>query len=678
MNKGLTITLSILSSALALNGFSQKKGDIDTRVDSWRYWQEKAEMGVTPFNPNGTPASAIQKGSSVETGRGVINSPDVLIVGGSNINQSENSVFVNPTNNQIALNGNNSFGSGVSPTGANAMFTFDGGNTWTGGPGAPNTGNMGDPAAAIGLDGTSYMGHISSGFNQGVDVSNNNGATWTTYNVATGSLLDKNHMWIDNSVPSPHEGNVYSSWSKLGSGTGYGEIQMTRSTNNGATWSTPLNISTLINAGSHNQGVNIQTGPNGEVYAVWAVYDAWPGRENALGFAVSTNGGASFSPATRIHNNIRGIRWQPGFSGSLANPHGKNMRTNSFPCMAVDISGGANNGNIYVVWTNQGVPGTNTGTDISVYMMRSTNGGASWSSPTRVNQDPIGNVQYFPWITCDPVTGDLSVIFYDDRNTSASDAEAWVATSDDGGLTWNDFRVSDVSFTPAPIPGMAGGYMGDYLGISARAGHVYPVWTDNRSGQTLAYTSPFKLGCPDYLGITTDVFSGGVDHQEAAIAIKANNDIFFNGEAVYHAGDEVALTDGFTSVNGSIFRAYIEGCTGNFVKSPSIGSDVTYVKGEKARMVSHYKESDEEIKLNVFPNPTADVFTVEFDNDFRVNNFNVKIYSMSNGLMLDRDFKDRNTNNFQVDINTYPAGIYFIQINDLENSKVYSGRIVKK
>ncbi len=48
--------------------------------------------------------------------------------------------------------------------------------------------------------------------------------------------------------------------------------------------STPINISAAVNAGSHNQGVNIQTGPDGEVYVAWAIYDAFPTDETATGF----------------------------------------------------------------------------------------------------------------------------------------------------------------------------------------------------------------------------------------------------------------------------------------------------------------------------------------------------------------------------------------------------------
>jgi hypothetical protein len=204
--------------------------------------------------------------------------------------------------------------------------------------------------------------------------------------------------------------------------------------------------------------VNINSGPDGEVYVIWAIYDSWPIDENAIGMARSFDGGATFEPAYRLIDDIRGIR------DSGVN---KNMRNNSFPSMAVDISGGDRDGNIYIVWSNIGFPGINNGNDVDVYIIRSEDQGETWSTPVKVNQDPAGqgSKHYFPWITCDPENGILSVVFYDDRNVGGSDCEVYCANSFDGGETWEDFKVSDVSFTPSPIPGLADGYMGDYLGI---------------------------------------------------------------------------------------------------------------------------------------------------------------------------------------------------------------------
>ncbi|NIO02183.1 MAG: T9SS type A sorting domain-containing protein [Candidatus Latescibacteria bacterium] len=475
---------------------------IDTRIVSQSYWLEMARRGLVKVAPKVAIKKAVFTSSRIQA-PGVVtqDSPDIAITTIANTTQSENSVFVHPLDVNTILNSNNSTNwlndSVTSFYGADAFFSTNGGQTWDGDQFGPVGTNRGDPAAVIGRNGWYYVGYIAFNKGQGVARSSDGGAGWTHAQVAPnpGTLADKNHLWVDNSPSSPFEGHLYSAWTDFG-GTNDDEIVLSRSTDEGLTWSAPINISSAVSAGSHNQGVNIQTGPDGEVYATWAIYDSWTSGswpdhygadEVAIGFASSTDGGQTFGSATRIIENIRGIRLTRTF---------KEMRVNSFPVMAVDISSCPNRGTIYIVWTNYGVPGVNNGPDMDIYMIKSTDGGSTWSAPIRVNQDPAGqgNEHFFPWITCDPLSGDLSVIFYDDRNVDSTSCEVFVANSIDGGETWVDFRVGDVLFTPSPVPGLAGGYFGDYLGITARAGRVYPCWTDNRSGRALAYVSPYRLG----------------------------------------------------------------------------------------------------------------------------------------------------------------------------------------
>jgi PKD repeat protein len=490
----LTIT-GYGQSKLVNSGKNVPVEQVDTRIDNMRYWNRMAEKGLVPYNAQVPVKPAEYQGSLIEIkGVTIADSPDVPVTNLTNVTESENSVFVDPNNNQYLLNSNNSTswsgGSVGSLYGANYFQSANGGTTWGGSYQGAGGANSGDPTTAIGINGREYVNYISGAGGQGIAYSDN-GSSWLTATIAPnpGSLADKNHMWIDNSSVSSHEGNLYTAWTDFG-GTDDAEIKISRSTNDGVNWSTPVNISSAVNAGSHNQGVNIQTGPNGEVYVCWAIYDSWPSDETAIGFAKSTNGGVSYNTATRIISSIKGIR---------TTETSKSHRVNSFPVMAVDISGGSNNGNLYIVWSNVGVPGTNTGTNISVYMIRSTNGGTSWSTPVRVNQGPssYGYEAYFPWITCDPETGSLAVVYYDDRGITThptTSCETWVAYSTNAGANWSDFRVSDVSFTPSPIPGLASSYMGDYLGITSRGNYFYPCWTDTRGGLFMTYVSAFTLG----------------------------------------------------------------------------------------------------------------------------------------------------------------------------------------
>ena len=493
--------------------------EINTKIDNIEYWVGLAEKGYIPFNPTVQVPPATQYLSKDGSTLTHTMSSDIVIYSESGVTQSENSTYVDPLNAQHALNSNNSEHGGGFIYGADYFNTANGGSTWTGSKLGAGGGNDGDPAAAIDLLGRQFVGFINSSGGQSVARSDN-GSTWSTSvlaNNGTGTydLLDKNHLAVDN-TNSAYTGYVYSAWTQFVSGsTDNNDIVFSRSTNHGVNWSAPINISNGVSAGAFNHGVNIQVGPSGQVHCAWVIYDVWGATtyENAIGFAKSTNGGSTFAAPSRILSNIKGIRPNP--NSPTSNATGKNMRVNSFPSMAVDISGGTNNGNIYIVWSNVGTPGTNTGTNVSVYCIRSTNGGTSWSSPVKVNQGSFvdGYASYFPWITCDPVTGKLFCVFYDDRNlgTTSTAIEAWMACSEDGGVTWKDFRVSDVSFTPIPITGLASGYFGDYLSVSARNGWVYPTWTDNRSGSALTYVSPIHFsnycvasgGCDEYISNVT-------------------------------------------------------------------------------------------------------------------------------------------------------------------------------
>ncbi|HNY03521.1 MAG TPA: T9SS type A sorting domain-containing protein, partial [Bacteroidales bacterium] len=498
---------------------------------------------IMPWRPASDPGSRMPDHESAFLQE---DSPDVPVTGETDVTQSENSVFIDPEDEEAVLNSNNStswkLGAAQDTWGSDALYSIDGGQNWEGSTRGTNGDNNGDPSTAIGSNGWLYMGRIDHDNGQAVSYSMDKGLTWTKVTVAHGpgqgnSLLDKNHLWIDNAQGSPYNGYLYDAWTNFIPGSSnYNQIEFAHSADQGLTWSLPVDISSAAAALELNHGVNIQTGPDGEVYVVWSIYDTWPADENAIGFARSLNGGNVFFPATRIISNIKGIR---------ATMTGKAMRVNGFPSMAVDNSSGPNRGNLYVVWTNVGFPGINTGSDIDVYLIRSEDGGSTWSAPIRVNQDPagLGKQHFFPWITCDPVTGWLCVVYYDDRNLPSTDASVFVSWSYDGGLTWTDMQVSDYTFTPTPIPGLAYNYFGDYIGIQSRNLKIYPVWTDNHdNGRPMTYASPFYLG-PDsnqpwvvyYSNSLSPVTGGGTTTMN-------NGDSLYLSLGLKNVGDQQAVS----------------------------------------------------------------------------------------------------------------------------------------
>lgn len=503
----------------------------DTRIDNMGYWQQMAKLGLVPVQPFTPIPPAEFTGTKVLIdGVLVEDSPDVPVTTESS-HQSENSIVLNPNDSYHVLNSNNSgnWPNTSSFYGADYLDSFDGGLTWGGSVQGPGGSNYGDPAACMNINGRYFVGFITTSYGQGVAYSDDNGSTWAVSIAGTGSMsniLDKNHLWVDNSPTSPFNGYLYNGWME---GT---NIRVTRSITNGTSWEPKIYISQGTNAGSHNQGINFKTGPDGEVYAAWSVYDSWPGDEKAIGFARSLDGGISWEPGFRALNNIRGIRT----SGVP-----QNQRVNSFPSMACDISNSEYRGTIYIVWTNIGEPGINTGSSSDVYLIKSTDDGATWSNPLRINQDQAGQGKqhYFPWIACDQANGQLSIVYYDNRNVNSNQCETWMAWSEDGGETWEEMKVSDVSWTPSPIPGMASGYFGDYLGIAAYNGKAYPCWTDNRIGYAMTYVSPIELHIPASLVVYEDDF--------------VNDTPFGNGNGKMDFGETILL--GLEMVNNGDLEA---------------------------------------------------------------------------------------------------------------------------
>ncbi len=442
-------------------------------------------------NPDWQPAEPIVR--YFNFGDGITVFPNFRPRPTTNTTQSETSVDVHPSNNNIVFASANASNYPVSTIyGTGVYWSVDGSTSWAGADQPPFGSNAGDPVSVIGWDGKFYENYITSAYGQGVAVSTNNGTNWSTYVIAPnpGSLADKNHFMVDKHPTSPYLHRAYCVWTDFGGTNNYRAV-LRLSTNFGQTWSaSSINLSAALGGYLH-QGANVQTGPNGEVYVTFAVYvdGSVATGEDGIGFVKSTDGGATWSAPTYAYQATNfGIR-------TTALP-GKGLRSNSFPSMAVDRSGGPRNGWIYITWPQRGV--SPAGSDPDIVMIRSTNGGTNWSSPVRVNDDALSNGkdQIFPWCTVDQSNGQLMFVFYDSRNVVNSQAEVFMASSNDGGNTFNNFVVSDQSFTLGPIPGFSGNYAGDYIGVAAYDDVAYPYWMDARTGVAQGWMAKVEFGPP--------------------------------------------------------------------------------------------------------------------------------------------------------------------------------------
>ncbi len=385
-------------------------------------------------------------------------------------NQTELSASIWTQNSNYVFVGANS------DPGQGYYYTTNGGTTWGGGDLLPNSiAASSDPACVFNRAGTMLFNYFDNIIV--TDRSSNGGATWQgRITVPSSGSFDKNHMAVDDNPTSPYYGRIYVVWTQFVTPN---PIVLSYSTNNGATYSAQQQIGAPI-SGHYEQGCNIQVAPDGTVYCIWACPNTGLANvEDLIGFTKSTNGGVTWSaPTTPL--TIKGIR------GNLLST---NIRVNSFPSMAVDRSGGSRNGYIYVTWTQRGL--APAGSDADICFAYSSNGGTSWSSQVRVNNDALNNGknQFLPWMTVDQTNGRIAIVFYDTRdNATADSCNTYLAVSNNGGGSWDNMRVSDRSQRPSPLSGYATGYYGDYIAVVAHNNIIWPFWMDNRSGPAQIYT----------------------------------------------------------------------------------------------------------------------------------------------------------------------------------------------
>jgi PKD domain-containing protein len=380
--------------------------------------------------------------------------PDVNItrLGG---NQAEGTITIDPTNTQRLFEASN--------PGTTAFRSTDGGTTWTqvNIPGDPNSPSCCDNVAVFDPFGNLFLVYIGLGPNGSVGggddtitllLSTDAGQTFSILQTIDTGNVDQPSVAVGDDSVWVTWNRASTIWARGADVTGLGAV--------GAF--TAADDAPSSNAVGGQFG-DIAVGPNGEVMV-------------------------TYQSNTQIFVNVDADGTGAGQLGAQVNPTSTNVakfdsvtpqdaRTiDAEANLAWDRSGGAHNGRVYLVYTDEEPDESN---DTDIWLRFSDNNGASWSTRVPVNDDATTRAQILPSVSLDQTSGAVGVAWHDARNDAGNnDTQLFVAFSDNGGASFMpNVEVSDGT-SDEDLAGSGVDY-GDYRMSSYHDGVFHPAWSDN-------------------------------------------------------------------------------------------------------------------------------------------------------------------------------------------------------
>ncbi len=338
---------------------------------------------------------------------------------------------------------------------AGVSYSHDGGLTWSATTLDPGQFRS-DPVLAADNHGNFFYSSLPSLNTVELFKSVDGGVSWSAPVYAFGG--DKQWITVDRSG-GLGDGFIYQTWNSQFSCCPPNDF--TRSTDGGASFPTAFRIPTP----SLKWGT-LDVGPNGELY-VFGSNLGQTGYVVAKSVTVSTD---EFPAWTFVKSVDLG-----GTVGLASGPNPAGILGQGW--VATDHSTGTSRGNVYLL-SSVNPPGMDP---LDVMFVRSTNGGVTFSTPIRVNDDPQG-LTAFQWFGAMSVApgGRIDVIYYDTQVDPTTTVR--YTASFDAGATWTPSTPITPSFDRSL------GYpnqlkIGDYCQLIS-----------DDLGASLAYTATFNGG----------------------------------------------------------------------------------------------------------------------------------------------------------------------------------------
>ncbi|HXG54892.1 MAG TPA: lectin-like protein [Vicinamibacterales bacterium] len=387
-----------------------------------------------------------------------------------------------------------------------------------------------------------------------VDIPRANAQTCTMTTTQKSPTVGNPDRMISTTQSFPG-GAAYAAFSLItGEGTDTrSQIYLSRSTDCGATWSTPQQISSALDP--INQGATLAIDPrDGSLFLAWRRFTA-DGTDDSIMVTRSMDQGRKWDPPGRARRFPRGnkVGLSPEIHGKkfkrpveiadLAsldqNTKEDQFRTNAYPTMAIDGSG-----RVYVAWSERGYAPLRSSADDgdARILIASSSNGAVWTEPSPVdNNDPGGFIvghQVMPTLTF--AGGKLMIAYYDFRKDVSGVFGKFVDEFTDPSSTYaSGQKRHTVDVRAAMALPAANPTFGESVRISEYLMGSRPG-TGQRLVEQLQFNPPnlklFKLG-------TVPFFGDYIDITPSPAFVPANGGWKYNTAAASSPLFHVAWTD---------------------------------------------------------------------------------------------------------------------------------------
>ncbi|MFP3986398.1 Ig-like domain-containing protein [Streptomyces sp. E11-3] len=468
------------------------------------------------------------------------------------------------------------------------------------------SGCFGDPSLAFDSQGRLFATHLSTSFNAdgasrfgvGVgeitDLTTTGNQQYTPTQVSADTTANNDKQWLvaDANPSSPYADNLYIVWTRLG---GPRRVMFSRSTDSGANWSTPVEVSEAGEGAAWP--AHLAVAANGDLYVAYHTNTCEDEDRTTAEGPIETvplirdgSGGADLAAGTIAQ---RTDAFGPGEASVTCNVQGTGdeiPRTDFWmqgSNQAWVLPDPARPGHVYVVANDNpdNVFGTcsgdvannicdgvvqDPGDDADVVIARSANNGLDFTT-SRVDHGPGETFAVLPTAHIDQ-DGTIVATWYDNRLGTTNGGsgpngndnfllELYGTTSRDGGQTWSpDFRISDDPFDPDVGASCRFGSntncgtvttepqqtlrIGEYNGLWTANGIGYATWTGNTTppgagGAGAAAPHTIYYDVFSLLGASPDALEPNESIDTAVAAGLGNNDKFNKRRLTLHSATDV-------------------------------------------------------------------------------------------------------------------------------------------